>query len=1453
MFEARKRARIRLVTFFLLTVALGMILVSQPGKVASGPASSAAGSATSPRLAKAVTPASGTPTGSYFDHVVVIVMENEGVYDICNSSPPPCLGNRTGAPFMGGLANNYTISSHYLSLITTSQPNYVALISGSMQGCTASGCPTPITAPNLVDRIEAASLTWKGYFENQTLAKGCDYNSPEPYAPIHNPFIVFQDITNNTARCNKLVRVNPNSCGSVTDCVLVNDLNNATAAAPNFMWLTPNDCDNMRGNAVCNTGSLIGPGDNFLSRLVPTILKSRTFTTSRSALFITFDEGNKFCPLNGSITEDCIYASWTGPVAKTSFGTTNLYSHYSFTKTIEVNWNFPSLAINDTNANPMTEFFKNVPPDFTVLANPSSVSAPVGSNSNSTITVASINNFAGTITLTASSSPTGPSLTLKPTSITLTAQTSSTSVLTFSTSTTGNYTVTVTGMNGTLSHNTVLTFSVGPPNFAISATPGSLIIGQPSFVAGSPVLANSTGDRTVFESSYLADSFYAKGLIWLFYEDSRYTCEHQTGCLTYTTSTNGSRWGPSTRVPVHITDNDFSVSTNGTSVFYVRYNETSFESSCGRNIQLGLGTLNISGNITWQPEQTVAVGSSTRTYPNDEIIVDSNGQLWIAYMIDNHGACGGDGTDRPEVIHSAGTNYATWTGNTTLSTAHSNNWHIALVSLGNGQVYASYWLRNTDLHGRLFNGAAWGSDEQISPTTTKNDGNAWLFNSGTNAYAIYFDNTTETFNLASRSTTGSWTINTIGTGETHTGAIAFSPSYLSLPDSASYDVKDNLFNLFYMNTTNQRIDQWSGSGSFWTKTNGIVNTIGVFYPDSISSFIQSSPIAIGSIFYVSRSASPFTLNSASLKFKAASSNATLTVTITSKYGFTGTVNLTTKTLPTTGLTVNCTPTVILGGSGTSTCNLATTLQGNYNVNVTGTSGSLSHSTTIAVTVLAIPDFSISASQPVPVYAGQSTTSTITISAVNGFTGAVTLTDGVPSGLTCGPITPATVTNYGTANVPCNASTVGNYTLTIIGMSGTLSHSTSTTFVVVDFAVSSSPSTIMILVGSSRNSTVTVTGLNHFNGTVSLIPSSSAALTTALSLSSITASGRSTLTVSAFVSGNYTVSVTATSGSLSHTILLTVQAMDFALTGDPGYSIVTVGSTTNTSPTVTSLSGFSGNLTLTVTVLYPIYVPPNVPSSGTHPPIRLAPLPILPTASTNLAWILLGSGGSGRFTITIVASPGVAAAYYPLIVTAGNGTLSHSILITVIVRDFSLTAAPSSVTMTPGTNSTTTLGLRSLDGFFGNATLVFQGASGGVSGSLSASVLYVPFNGVSNAVLTIQASSTTSPGNYTLTIQATSGTLTHTIFITISVHTALTTILSKILGSNPVTSLSVLGLAGLIGILSIRTNVIRSRRTDARRTFHRTHAFTILAVMCHGQTRRSSRRSGQLIVAPSSDQ
>src|SRR5438093_11520 len=322
--------------------------------------------------------------------------------------------------------------------------------------------------------------------ENQNIVAGCDLGTHKPYTHEHNGFVAFQDITNNTSRCNKIVLANPGGCGGVTDCALVNDLN--SSSAPNFMWLTPNLCNDMHSDSSCTSNgctsdyspTCLRDGDNYLKSLVPNILNSQTFTTTRAALFIVFDEGTGYCPLNSS-HEDCVYAVWAGPIVKASFSSSRLYNHYSLTKTIEVNWNLPSLTSNDANAIPITEFFKVPSPDLKISTSPGSVIANVGATATSSLTVAPLNGFTGTVALATTTNSTNLACTLSSSSI---PGGSGTSTLSCHGSPAGNYLATITGTSGTLSHSASVTYHMG--DFAISANP-----------TGASVNVNVAGSSTI--------------------------------------------------------------------------------------------------------------------------------------------------------------------------------------------------------------------------------------------------------------------------------------------------------------------------------------------------------------------------------------------------------------------------------------------------------------------------------------------------------------------------------------------------------------------------------------------------------------------------------------------------------------------------------------------------------------------------------------------------------------------------------------------------------------------------------------------------------------------------------------------------------------------------------------------------------------------------------------------
>src|SRR5919109_5364332 len=459
-------------TFRIRILILAMILSAVVSSVGAASYYSA-----TPNSNPAPSPAVGSASsGVYFDHLVVIMLENEGIGDICGGNPPPCNGSNT--PYLSSLANSYGISQQYLALISTSWPNYYGMIGASIFSCPSNCYPAPgsVSATNLVDRFEAAGVTWKGYFENQPLSAGCATSDSEPYTSIHNGFVLFQDITSNPARCNNLVRADPSGC-SVTDCALINDLN--SGSAPNFMWLSPSHCNDMQGSSSCSNGctsdgstTCLQDGDNYLKSLVPNILSSTTFQTGRSALFLTFDEGIGYCPLNSS-SENCVYAVWAGPVAKTSYFSPVKYNHYSLTKTIEANWNLASLTSNDAGATAMSEFFGSPSPGFSMAANPSTSTIVAGGSDNTTVSLTSLGGFVGSVNLTATVSPSGPSISLNPSRVTLSSGGSASSIISISTTTNtpeGSYNVTATGTSGGITRKATWTVTV------VSAAQYSLVI-----------------------------------------------------------------------------------------------------------------------------------------------------------------------------------------------------------------------------------------------------------------------------------------------------------------------------------------------------------------------------------------------------------------------------------------------------------------------------------------------------------------------------------------------------------------------------------------------------------------------------------------------------------------------------------------------------------------------------------------------------------------------------------------------------------------------------------------------------------------------------------------------------------------------------------------------------------------------------------------------------------------
>jgi hypothetical protein len=392
-------------------------------------------------------------------------------------------------------------------------------------------------------------------------------------------------------------------------------------------------------------------------------------------------------------------------------------------------------------------------------------------------------------------------------------------------------------------------------------------------------------------------------------------------------------------------------------------------------------------------------------------------------------------------------------------------------------------------------------------------------------------------------------------------------------------------------------------------------------------------------------------------------------------------------------------------------------------------------------------------------------------------------------------------------------------VTISASSGTLTHSATVNVQVVDFGVAANFSTITILAGTTGNSTVTVTALNGFAGSVNLVLISTRGLTGTISPNSVTGSGSSSLTVSASTSGDYSITVNATFGSLSHTIGVIVHVLDYSVTGNPTNLIAPVGSGTSSTLTLQSLNNYAGNMTLTFTVQSNCATTTAGGLGGGSRPLILAPPTALPSVSTTPQAFQLFPGGTQQVTISASLPSDLIACTYPIIVTASDGTLSHQVVLTVVATDFSFTATPSSVSIQPGSNSTIMLNFQSLNFFQGNVTLTITSQAGGPNGTLTTSMVRLTFFSNVNLNLTIQVLSNTTPGNYTITIQAASGTPTHTLTIPVRVtSTGFGATLAALFSPNNAPPISAAAIIALLTILA--TVKVRGYQTRNPSTFKR---------------------------------
>jgi uncharacterized membrane protein len=416
--------------------------------------------------------------------------------------------------------------------------------------------------------------------------------------------------------------------------------------------------------------------------------------------------------------------------------------------------------------------------------------------------------------------------------------------------------------------------------------------------------------------------------------------------------------------------------------------------------------------------------------------------------------------------------------------------------------------------------------------------------------------------------------------------------------------------------------------------------------------------------------------------------------------------------------------------------------GQYTLTITGTSGAMSATTTVSLGVYA-QNFTLSDYSIVTLGQGSSTTSYVNINSQYGFSGSVNLSlSGLPSGVTGSwSQNPATSSSTLTLTASSTAS-LGQYTLTITGTSGSLSATTTLSLGVFEPSFTLYDYNSMTLgQGGSSTSYVNVNPQNGFTGSVNLAVTSGLPSGVTASFAPNPTTGLSTLTLTASSTaslGQYTLTITGTSGSLSATttVSLGVFAPSFTLSG---YGSVSLGqgSSSTSYVNVNPQNGFTGSVTLAVTS--------GLPSGVTA---SFAPNPT-----------------TGTSTLTLTASSNASLGQYTLTITGTSGSLSSTTTVSLSVFAQSFTLSAGSQAIAQGSSGTSYVYVSPQYGFAGSVNLAVSGLPSGVTASFS------PNPTTGNSVLTLTASSTASLGQYTLTITGTSGSVEESTTVPLNINPA----------------------------------------------------------------------------------
>ena len=247
------------------------------------------------------------------DHIVLVIEENKSYAQI--------IGN-PDAPYINALARQGALFSRSFGVAYPSQPNYLALFSGSTQGITSNSCPHTFSGDNLASELIRAGLSFGSYSESMpsTGYAGCKHGS---YQRKHNPGVNWQGV-NVPASANMPFSAFPEEY----------------AKLPTVSIVVPNMEHGMHDGTIRE-------GDDWLkTHLDPYVQWARTHN---GLLIVTWDEDDRR-------SNNRIPTIFAGPMVRPGVSRRRI-DHYDVLRTIEEMYGLRSVG-KSADATPITDVWE---------------------------------------------------------------------------------------------------------------------------------------------------------------------------------------------------------------------------------------------------------------------------------------------------------------------------------------------------------------------------------------------------------------------------------------------------------------------------------------------------------------------------------------------------------------------------------------------------------------------------------------------------------------------------------------------------------------------------------------------------------------------------------------------------------------------------------------------------------------------------------------------------------------------------------------------------------------------------------------------------------------------------------------------------------------------------------------------------------------------------------------